>query len=429
MLEALLSRFQDEPALVSSDKQNTFNGCLAALSRLEDIDKMMGPQASNDDFWPSPDSWEARWRPYVVKDGILTIPVKGVLLSDFPWSAGSWATGYEYIWQAYKRGMEDGNVKGIALLCDSPGGVVAGNFDLVDRMHAFPNKKPIRAFAHESAYSAAYSIASVADKIVVSRTGGVGSIGVVTAHVDLSEAMQKNGVKVTFIHFGKHKVDGNPYEALSDDVKARIQARINELGKVFVSTVARNRGMDEEAVRATEALTYPATEALSIGLADAIGPLDDAVAAFVADLSNNEGETQMANQAPAAVDQAAIENARAEGVAQGQREGAAAERTRISAIIGSEEGMKRPKAALAAALDSEMSAEQADKFLAKLDEEKPAALAPVEEPVDPKANGQKFDEQMSKDTPSVGAEAGDEKASDRASRTASMMGWKTEKQG
>lgn len=269
MRNHLLARFASSPALLAPHMRDRFETCLDQASTRFTAFQQRDAQSSaemEDDFWFAPGDWRAAYRPYVVKDAILHIPVKGVLLNDFPFAFGSWATGYEYIWRAFQRGMDDGNVQGIALVCDSPGGAVAGNFDLVDRMFAARGDKPIRAFASESAYSAAYSIASAADRIVVTRTGGVGSIGVVTMHVDLSKALDDVGYKITFIHAGKHKVDGNAYEPLPDDVKARIQARIDGLYDVFVATVARNRGLEEGAVRGTEALTYSASEALSIRL-------------------------------------------------------------------------------------------------------------------------------------------------------------------
>lgn len=241
MLEALLSRFKDMPALVAPEHSQSFAGCLSALANSEDGQKLMAFNASAEsDFWNPEERWLARFRPYLVKDGILTIPVKGVLLSNFPFQYGGFATGYEYIWQAYKRGMEDSAVRGIAIQSHSPGGEVAECFDMVDKMFAMRDRKPVRAFAHEYAYSAAFATVSPFH-LTVSRTGGVGSIGVVTSHVDMSKMMDDWGLKVTFIHYGKHKVDGNPYEALSPEVKARIQARINELGELFVATVARNR--------------------------------------------------------------------------------------------------------------------------------------------------------------------------------------------
>src|SRR5574343_323197 len=88
--------------------------------------------------------------------------------------------------------------------------------------------------------------------------------------------MDDAGVKITFIYAGDHKVDGNPYEPLPEDVKNRMQARIDGLYDIFVSTVARNLGIAEEAVRATEALTYSAEEAVSIGFAHEILACDEA---------------------------------------------------------------------------------------------------------------------------------------------------------
>lgn len=429
MLDVILARFKDSPSLVSPEQQSTFEGCLSALAKSPDFPKLMAEQAA-DNFWFAPDDWRSNYRPYSVRDGILTIPVKGVLLHDFPWSYGSWATGYEYIWEAFKRGMEDGSVRGIAFHCHSPGGDVAGNFDMVDKMFAMRGQKPIRAFAHEGAYSAAYSIASVADKIVVSRTGGVGSIGVVTSHWDVSKAYEDFGIKITFIHFGKHKVDGNPYESLKPEVKDRIQTRINALGEVFVSTVARNRGMDASEVKATEALTYSAEEAIEIGLADEVGPLDDAVAAFAADLTaTSEGDEQMADFTKAQYEEgvaAATAAGKTEGKAEGFKEGAIAERARIAAILDSDAAKERPAAARMLAFDTDKDPQSVAASLAKLPVEQ-ALVAPGKDGDDKASNGQKFDDAMKQDQPDLGGESGGAHKASRAARTAQMMGWDEKK--
>jgi signal peptide peptidase SppA len=373
----ILARFQNnEPVLIDLQAHNLLLACAhnasVMLERIEgatDAPRM----DDGDGFWFAPDDWRSAYRPYVVKDGVLLIPVKGVLLNDFSYALGTWATGYQYIWRAFDRGQRDPEVRGIALVCDTPGGMVAGNFELVDKMFAYPNRKPVAGFAHESAYSAGYSIISSADSVTVSRTGGVGSIGVVTSHYDVSKMYDDMGLKITFIHAGKHKVDGNPYEALPDDVKARIQARIDDLYGIFVKTVARNRDMDEQAVRDTEALTYSAPDALSIGLADKIGPFDDALADFSASLNPNVGDETMADITQAD-HETALASVRTEATAQGQREGAVAERTRITTILNSDAGQARPAAALAAALETDMSSDQATAFLAKLPEEPKAKV-------------------------------------------------------
>lgn len=293
MSNPLLARFAGMAAAVAPEALNRVEACLDAVMAIERGPAMLHEGATADDgFWPEPGSWKAAYRPYVVVDGMLQIPVKGVLLHDFSYAIGSYATGYLYIRRAFERGATDPAVKGIALVCDSPGGEVAGCFDLVDAMHAAKGGKPVWAFAHEAAYSAAYAVASVADKIWVSRTGGVGSIGVVTFHVDRSGALEKAGLKITFIHAGKHKVDGNSTQPLPADVRARIQARIDALMAIFVSTVARNRRMPEAKVRATEALTYSGAEGIAAGLADAVGSVDDAVAAFAADLGPSDAQDE-----------------------------------------------------------------------------------------------------------------------------------------
>lgn len=370
-----IAAFLNEPGLVASHQAEKFVASLSALNAKVSEEGFVAATkeaAASDSFWPEPGSYLAEFRPYVVSNGVLQIPVQGVLLNGFPYAVAPLATGYEYIQKAFERGLSDENVKGIALVIDSPGGMVAGNFDLVDKMFAQRGQKPVAAFASESAYSAAYSLASVADTITVSRTGGVGSIGVVTMHMDVSAAMEKAGVKVTFIHAGKHKVDGNAYAPLPDAVKERIQARIDGLYDIFVSTVARNRGIDEKAVRATEALTFTASESLSNKLADAIGSLDDGLAAFAADLNTNQGETIMSKevQDKGTVDQAAIDSARVEGKSEGMKEGVASERARISAILALDESQSRSKAALNIALTTDLTVESAKSLLATLPEDK-----------------------------------------------------------
>jgi len=98
----------DQMMLVSPDQRDLMHACLAGLSANKHLDDMMAEATTTtaDNFWPEPDSWRAAYRPYVVQDGILHIPVRGMLLHNFPWADGQWATGYEYIERAFKRGCE-----------------------------------------------------------------------------------------------------------------------------------------------------------------------------------------------------------------------------------------------------------------------------------------------------------------------------------
>lgn len=372
-MNPILARFQDEPSLVSPAMSGIFEACVMAA--LPIMEKLEAQKDEEDEFWFSDDDWRSTYRPYKVKGGTLMIPIEGVLLNRFGWAIG-YATGYEYIRAAMRRGMDDEKVERIVLNVNSPGGLVSGNFDLSDEMFGMRGRKPILAVANDAAYSAAYSLASAADRIAVTRSGGVGSIGVVTMHADFSKALEKNGVKVTMIYAGKHKVDGNPYEPLSEDVRKRMQERIETLYSDFVSIVARNRDMDEKKVRATEAATFMGSEATENGLADEVASFEDAIIAFTAKVNRNEEDSDMADKAQITEEAlaAAVSAARAEGV----KEGETAAKTRITAIIESDEGKKRPKAAMAAAMKTNMTADEATAFLGTLAEEPkeaPAAAA------------------------------------------------------
>jgi ClpP class serine protease len=132
--------------------------------------------------------------------------------------------------------------------------------------------------ASESATSAAYAIASAAERVYVPRTGEVGSIGIVAAHVDQSGSDAKAGLAWTFIHAGARKLDGNPHEPLSDPARAAIQADVDALYGELVSLVARNRTLTPEAVRGTEAAIYRGRAGVALGLADRIGTVETALA-------------------------------------------------------------------------------------------------------------------------------------------------------
>jgi signal peptide peptidase SppA len=376
----LMARMKQSPLLLQPESEDLFmhsiNEMLAHESyadAMETSDTMLA-----DDFWDDEDDFISWLRPYNVRDGALVIPVKGVLMNKLSIKFGSWATGYQYIERAFERGLEDPEVTAIIFDIDSPGGEVAGNFELAEKIASHRGEKPMRAVANDYAFSAAYSLATAADSITMARSGGVGSVGVVTMHMDMSERMEKMGVKVTFIHAGKHKVDGNPYEALPDAVKGRIQERIDRIYGEFVSLVADNRGMEEQAVRDTEALTYDVSNAVDIGFADRIGTMDEELVELT---TSTEMEQTMATQTPkktnatTATEGGITQEQMDAAVASARTEGATAERERTSAIMDSEEAKDRPAAARALA-DTGMDADAAITALGKMPKETAAAPAP-----------------------------------------------------
>ncbi|MBU9489938.1 MULTISPECIES: S49 family peptidase [Burkholderia] len=224
-------------------------------------------------------------RPYDVWEGVARIPIQGTLVHKLgtlhPWSG---MTGYDGIRSLLSLAMEDPEVRAIVLDIDSPGGEVAGCFDLTDAIYEAREEKPIWSILSESAYSAAYAIASASDRIIVPRTGGTGSVGVICMHVDFSKALSQAGIDVTLIHYGDRKADGNEYSPLSKDARARIQADVDAMGELFVETVARNRGLTAARVRSTQAGTFLGAAGVEVGFADAVMAPDDALASLLAEL-------------------------------------------------------------------------------------------------------------------------------------------------
>lgn len=407
----IFESFAAHPLLVDDRMTGLVTANLAALNS-EDGQLLLADKMNNeDDYWAWGDRGSHPYRPYNVQDGILMVPVYGTLLNRFDYQFGRYVTGYQYLEKAMQRGIEDDNVKGILLVVDSPGGEVAGCFELVDRIYGMRGEKPIRAIANDHAYSAAYAIATAASEITVTRSGGTGSVGVVTMHVSYEEALSKMGLEVTFIFAGKHKVEGNAYQSLSDSAKSRIQKRIDRSYGVFTGTVARNRGIEESSVRETEALTYDAEDSVNNGFADRVGTLDDEMATFREGAANTAEGTQLmttkdTKDTATTFTQEQMDSAVSAAKAEGVTEGVTAERERRSTIMGHESAAKRPVAAQQM-VDKGIDADMAVDLLAGLPEES-AKVEQTTPKTTPKAKTTPFDAAMSNGNPEVGATVEDD---------------------
>jgi signal peptide peptidase SppA len=213
---------------------------------------------------------------YQVCNGIALIDISGTLVSKASgMDAMSGLTSYADIAADFSAAIDNPMVNGVALLFDTPGGEVKGMFETGDLIFKARGKKPIISVV-ECAASAGYALASAADQVIVSRTGITGSIGVIAMHLDVSGADEKAGLKYTSVYAGDRKNDGNPHNPLSPEARTEMQARIDQVYEMFVSAVARNRGMDAAMVRKTQAAVFMGQDGVSSGLADAVGSMDDA---------------------------------------------------------------------------------------------------------------------------------------------------------
>lgn len=329
--------------------------------------------------------WNPEGRYYNVGFAAV-IPVIGSLVQRSSWLGSlSGLVSYAQIEQSFSHALADQSVEEIVFEMDTPGGEVAGAFDLAERIYSARDEKPTTAIASEFAASAGYLLASAAGTVVLPATGSVGSIGVVAAHVDRSREMEKRGIAVTFVYAGDKKIDGNPYQKLSDRAKAEWQDDIDEIYGMFVAAVARHRGMSESAVRATQAGMFMGRKAVDAKLADRINTFGNEVN----NLSLRRGganrltatkEDKSMSDKEKSEQAKAVADARAEGVAEGRKAAEAeaekvkadavkaavtAERARVKAIVTDEAAKGREEFASHLAFETEMATDQALAMLSK----------------------------------------------------------------
>ena len=315
-----------------------------------------------------------RGKPFPFAGGVAVIPVYGALLHRDAW-CDSWATGYDYIAAAFGAALGDDEVKGIVFDVNSYGGHVAGNFELCDAIFEARGRKPMMAIVDARSLSGGYSIASAVGRIIATPSADVGSIGVVMMHMSYEKMMDNFGVEVSYVYAGAHKVDGNPYVGLPDNVREALQASVDKSYNRFVSLVARNRGIEPDAVRATEARVYDADDAKSAGLIDDVMSPRAAFTLFTTELSTGSTPTQevkkMSNNNDDGRGEKAITQADVDAAA---KAASANENARMTGILSCEEAAKRPKLALKLA-GKNLSVEDAREILAASPEENAAPVS------------------------------------------------------
>lgn len=329
-------------------------------------------------------------RSYQVANGIAVLPVSGTLVSKTralqPYSG---MTGYNGIIARLQQAISDPGVDGILLDMDTPGGMVSGAFDCADIIARMRDIKPIWALANDMNCSAGQLIACSASRRLVTQTARTGSIGVMMAHSNYGAALKTNGVEVTLIYSGDHKVDGNPYEKLPEDVRADFQARIDATRQMFAEKVSAYTGMSIQDVLNTEAAVFSGQESVDNGLADELVNNTDALGVMrealdrrkkttiggtmpspSASAATNNPADQAATQTTAAAEQVTtVEATTASAMSPADMSAqvsaaVAAENSRIMGILNCEEAKGRESQARVLAETPGMTVESAQRILA-----------------------------------------------------------------
>ena len=211
---------------------------------------------------------------YEVIDGVAVISIHGVMAKRMNlFHAISGGASTEMVGNEIRAALADREVKSILLDIDSPGGAVDGTADLGNLISSMRGQKPIATLADGLIASAGYWAGSAADQVyITNETTVVGSIGVVSTHVDYSEQLKQRGITVNEIYAGKFKRLSSQYKPLTEEGRQDIQSTVDYLYSIFVETVAKHRGVSVDTVleNMADGRLFIGQQAIDAGLVDGV---------------------------------------------------------------------------------------------------------------------------------------------------------------
>jgi HK97 family phage major capsid protein len=211
---------------------------------------------------------------------VAVLPLHGVIAQRMDlMTAISGGTSTEAFARDFDAALRDSAIGSIVLDVDSPGGAVAGVPELAERIYNARGVKPIIAVLNPLGASAAYYIASAADEVVITRMGFGGALGTIMVRADLSAADEEEGIRYHFITGGQFKAEGHPHFPCSEEELEAIQRNVDAAYQMFVSDVAKHRGITTEQVeeRYGQGRVMLGQLAVDAGLADRVATLDEVV--------------------------------------------------------------------------------------------------------------------------------------------------------
>ncbi len=190
-----------------------------------------------------------------------------------------------------------GNTRALVLRIDSPGGGVAATQEITREVQRIREEgMPVVVSMGAIAASGGYYIACSADSIFANPGTLTGSIGVVMSFANLSELFGKLGMSYDVVKSGEYKDIGSWSREMTPEERELLQATVDDIHSQFVEAVAAGRGLPvEEIARLADGRVFSGRQALSSGLVDSLGTLNDAVMA-AGRMGGIEGEPRLAER-------------------------------------------------------------------------------------------------------------------------------------
>lgn len=208
---------------------------------------------------------------------VAIIPIAGTMMK----AVGSLQNGTSTVLarRALRKAANDPEVSGIILAIDSPGGTVSGTGDLATEVRDAQKSKPLWAFIEDLGASAAYWVASQAERVIANtQTAMVGSIGTLAIVYDLSGAAEQAGVKALVFGTGPLKGAGAPGSVVTEEQQDYFRNLVEDAQKSFDAAVRKGRSFDVKQLDAVRSGgVFGASEALRLGLIDGIQSFDRTV--------------------------------------------------------------------------------------------------------------------------------------------------------
>jgi len=179
-----------------------------------------------------------------------------------------------------RKARNDESVKAVVLRVDSPGGSTFASEIIMDEILALRESgKPVVTSMSSVAASAGYAISVVTDHIVASPSTITGSIGIFGMFPTYQRTLDAIGIATDGVGTTPWSGAFRPDREMSDQAKQLFQLFINDGYDDFISDVATNREMEKQEVdKIGQGQVWTGLDAISNGLVDELGDLDDAIA-------------------------------------------------------------------------------------------------------------------------------------------------------
>lgn len=207
----------------------------------------------------------ARFDRAPLSDYVARIDVEGLILADDERD------------DALRAAARDKRAKALIVAIDSPGGTFVGGENLYRALRKVAAEKPVVAVMGGLATSAGYMAAVAAEHLIASRGTLTGSIGVILQTADVTEMLDKLGIKPETVKSSPLKAQPNPLEPFTPAAREATEAVVRDLYGQFVDIVVERRKMERPRVEAlADGRVFSGRQAAELGLIDGVGGEDEA---------------------------------------------------------------------------------------------------------------------------------------------------------